>query len=94
MENADLGFAAQNFLSTNAIEDVGSTANEILWTGLFLSLNLCEAINKGYGLTNPPTPDTDGNLTLVDAYPGETAACYESNSGSGFYNYYHVLVAR
>ena len=76
--------------ATWGITGVGTAADDSV---LFaeITLEVCEAINDGLGLTNPPVQTTAGNP--VDAYSGEHVACYEGAGAGGIYWYYHILKA-
>lgn len=63
---------------------------------------ICEQINKGLGLANPPQvthgcmfPDTTYNIgvNVYDGYPGEPFACSDEGDGDS-YLYHHALIER
>lgn len=86
------------------IQGVGTPAEDVVMflreIGGMGSVNICNAINKGLGITSSPpnqnSVDTNMGVPMtVDAYPGQAFACYEDGPGDdGAYHYYHVLVER
>ena len=77
------------------VKDLGSGSNDpFIMLGLgSANMNICQQINKGLGLTYSPV-NSDSLIfdSILDAYPGEQAACF--NNGAGSLLYYHVLMAR
>ncbi|MGB1077256.1 MAG: hypothetical protein ACPG05_03035 [Bdellovibrionales bacterium] len=82
-----------------SVSGVGTAAPDDILYAQEISLEACEAFNKGLGLPATPVQNTT-ELAIpgpdtIDAYPGEEFGCIENGAPStGTYWYYHVLVAR
>lgn len=72
-----------------AVDGIGTAAADPFIHYLFLTEEVCRAINKGLGISGIPI-EADIVDALLDAAPGKAAACIDS--GNAGYDYYHVLV--
>jgi hypothetical protein len=78
---ADVAGAPPNATGTDAIIMVGWIKREV-----------CEAINKGLGISGIPNQALESSA-IWDAAPGEHAACITFDNCPDCYQYYHVLNA-
>ena len=89
---------AESIANVN-VTGVGTTAPDDILYAQNISLEACQAINKGFGLPTTPVQNTTELAVpgpdTIDAYPGEEFGCFENGAPSGgTYWYYHVLVAK
>ncbi len=87
------------------IKDIGTntdvTGRDVLAGLGDITLAVCQELNRGLGLSNPPAtnsavavnpPATYAiNQNVIDAYPGQAFGCFWITSG---YVYYHALIER
>lgn len=76
-----------------ALANVGSATAELVAATGPLTLSVCEALNDGLGLANPPQADDD-DLSPLITYPGSPSACIGSMTIPGTHTYYHALEVR
>lgn len=89
------------------IKDVGTNTNvsgrDAFAYLPYVTLPVCQAINKGLGLDQTPVPDTnfhkgaqvatyDETQNVITSNPGSAFACTGVDSDNSPYNYYHALV--
>jgi hypothetical protein len=81
-------------------QDLGGTSPNLSGTDAFwslqgITLELCQAINAGLGLTGaiPVWDGTPGGGHLINAWPGKSAGCFKVSVGASiWYQYYQALI--
>lgn len=71
-----------------SVTGIGTTAKDTFIIYYPLTKAVCEAINKGLGISGIPFQSPFDST--IDG--GHAAACLQGLNGGGTYNYYHVLI--
>jgi len=91
------GFATLSdwgYLTTFTVTGIGGADPDIMMrASLVTDLDACQEFNNRLGLTGAIAQDTNPLDTVIDAYPGEPAACYLLSAPfTGAYRLYFVLI--